>query len=335
MRSLLSNVDPGSAYASIPPVSVLSFRSVPLSPYVHTVLSRAEWTRAREAHVERVDRLIGGHVERRARHEKDPVADFLFKYYRYRPSALARWSPGFGWGLEDAPDGILDPELSRRSGGNVTHLAAEMFPVRHLPGTRFIRNVLERTQGRTPLFGCAGLHEWAMVYRTTDVRHDHVPLRLTPNEVADVVDRGPLCCTHYDAFRFFTPAAAPLNRTTLSVDDMLEREQPGCLHVNMDLYRWAFKRAPWVGSDLILDALELAFDIREVDMRASPYDLSDRGLEPIPVETDEGRAEYARLQRAFHRRASPLRKRLLDSYVRLLDAVDTEAHRVASGDPVS
>ncbi|MEQ9104511.1 MAG: 3-methyladenine DNA glycosylase [Rhodothermales bacterium] len=316
-----SNVHRTSAYGSI----------MPLPVYVHTVLSRAEWTEARNAHAERVDRLIGRHVERRSRHEKDPVADFLFEYYRFRPSALARWSPGFGWGLEDAPADVLDATLARRSGDGVTHLDAEAFPMRHLPGTRFIRDVLERTQGRLPLFGCAGLHEWAMVYRTADVRHDHVPLRLTPDEIADVVERGPLCCTHYDAFRFFTPAATPLNRSALSVDDMLERDQPGCLHVNMDLYRWAFKRAPWVGSDLILDALELAFDIREVDMRASPYNLSEQGLVPIRVELDEGRAEYAGLQRAFHRRAAPLRNRLLDSYTALLDAVAS----VASGDPVS
>lgn len=295
---------------------------MPLPAYVHTVLSRSEWERARLAHTDRLDALIGPHVERRSRHEKDPVTDFLFEYYRFRPSALARWSPGFGVGLENAPADVPDATLTRHSGDGITFLDAETFPIRHVPGTRFILDVLERTRERVPLFGCAGLHEWAMVYRTDEVRHDQVPLRLSAGAIADVVEEGPLCCTHYDAFRFFTPAAAPLNRSALSTKDMLERDQPGCLHVNMDLYRWAFKRAPWVGSDIILDALALAFDIREVDMRASPYDLSDRGLEPIPIELDEGRAEYARLQRAFHRRASPLRDRLIDTYSALLSEVD-------------
>lgn len=308
---------------------------MPLPPYIHTVLPRAEWDRARDVHAQRVDRLVGPHLERRSRHEKDPVTDFLFEYYRFRPSALSRWSPGFGWGLEDAPSDVLDAELTRRSGDGTMFLAAEAFPMRHIPGTRFILDVLERTRDRVPLFGCAGLHEWAMVYRTDDIRHGQVPLRMSPDAIADVVERGPLCCTHYDAFRFFTPAAAPLNRAPLTADDLLETDQPGCLHVNMDLYRWAFKRAPWIRCNLVLDALELAFDIREVDMRASPYDLSAQGLAPIPIEMDEGRAEYARLQRAFHRRATPIRDSLIEAYSLLLSAVGEQDPCVASGDPVS
>ena len=41
----------------------------------------------------------------------------------------------------------------------------------------------------------------------------------------------------------------------------------------------------------------LAWDVREVDMRASPYDFSDLGLEPIGIETPEGKREYAAHQR--------------------------------------
>jgi hypothetical protein len=46
-------------------------------------------------------------------------------------------------------------------------------------------------------------------------------------------------------------------------------------------------------------------------MRASPYDLSRLGLDPIQVETPEGRAEYVRQQRAFAERAGVLRRRLI------------------------
>ena len=80
----------------------------------------------------------------------------------------------------------------------------------------------------------------------------------------------------------------------------------------MDLYKWAFKLAPWCPSDLIADTFELARDIRELDMRASPYDLSTFGYTAVPIETPEGRAEYEKSQRAFAERARPLRRRLMD-----------------------
>jgi hypothetical protein len=80
----------------------------------------------------------------------------------------------------------------------------------------------------------------------------------------------------------------------------------------MDLYKWAFKLAPWCPSELIADTFELARDIRELDMRASPYDLSSFGYTAVPIETPEGRAEYERYQRVFAERARPLRQRLIE-----------------------
>lgn len=302
-----------------------------LPEYVHTVLPHVEWTRLQRDHERRVHALIGPHVARRSRHEKDPVADFLFEYYRYRPGALALWSPGFGVGIdavsEDARPSGWDAALVRTAPSGTAYLSARAFPERRLDGTRFIHGTLMATDGRPPLFGCSGLHEWAMVYRTPDIRHDQLPMRLSDDDIAHVVDQGPLCCTHYDAFRFFTPAAAPLNRTRLTPDDIQNRDQSGCLHVNMDLYRWAFKRAPWIASDIILDALELAFEIRTVDMQASPYDLSGQGLDAIPIETEAGRAAYVERQRAFHLRALPLRKRLIHAYRELLSAVEHVDYR--------
>jgi hypothetical protein len=79
----------------------------------------------------------------------------------------------------------------------------------------------------------------------------------------------------------------------------------------MDLYKWAFKLAPFTPSELMADCFELARDIREVDMRASPYDLHALGFEPITIETEAGRAEYERQQRIFARRGEPLRRRLI------------------------
>ena len=88
----------------------------------------------------------------------------------------------------------------------------------------------------------------------------------------------------------------------------------------MDLYKWAFKLAPFTPSELIADCFELARDIRTIDMRASPYDLRALGFDPIPIETPAGRADYERHQRTFTTRGEPLRTRLIALCDRLLSA---------------
>jgi hypothetical protein len=86
----------------------------------------------------------------------------------------------------------------------------------------------------------------------------------------------------------------------------------------MDLYKWAHKLAPFTPSELIADCFGLARDIREVDMRASPYDFQKIGFTPIAIETPAGRAEYEQHQRAFATRSEPLRARLIALCERLL-----------------
>ena len=73
----------------------------------------------------------------------------------------------------------------------------------------------------------------------------------------------------------------------------------------MDLYKWASKCMPWVGSDLLWQCFQLALKARELDMRASPYDLSEYGYEPVKIETPEGRAEYETLQRQISQSPTP------------------------------
>jgi hypothetical protein len=182
------------------------------------------------------------------------------------------------------------------------------------------RDLLAATAARQPHLGCFGMHEWAMVYRTpaARIRHSSSPLRLTPAEIEQVVDQRGVKCSHFDAFRFFTAPARPLNVLQPTRERQQDLEQPGCLHANMDLYKWAYKLSPLVGSELVADCFALARDVRTMDMRASPYDLSELGYRPITVETPEGRAEYAALQRTFADRAAPLRQRLLEECVRLL-----------------
>ena len=79
----------------------------------------------------------------------------------------------------------------------------------------------------------------------------------------------------------------------------------------MDLYKWAYKLTPAVPSSLVVDAFELARDVRELDMRASPYDLTALGYDPVPIETPEGKAAYVAAQRGFAERGARLRARLL------------------------
>jgi hypothetical protein len=170
---------------------------------------------------------------------------------------------------------------------------------------------------REPNFNCFGLHEWAMVYRVPEVRHAATPLRLSGEEIASVVEAQGLRCTHYDAFRFFTPEAAPRNRIALSRSNTVEHDQGGCIHANMDLYKFAYTIAPFTTSELVADCFELAAKVREIDMRASPYDLRELGFEPIRIEEKQGREEYVGLQRSLADAAKPLRIRLIAEYGRL------------------
>jgi len=126
-----------------------------------------------------------------------------------------------------------------------------------------------------------------------------------------VIEAGTLRCTHFDATRFFTPEALLRNEHTPTRKTQIDHEQPGCLHAGMDLYRWALKLSPGISSELIIDAFELALELRTLDMRASPYDLRELGYEPVPIETPEGRREYVDQQRAFALRANALRARML------------------------
>ena len=79
----------------------------------------------------------------------------------------------------------------------------------------------------------------------------------------------------------------------------------------MDCYKWAGKLGPAVPGELLLDCFALARDIRRLDMRASPYDLSRYGEPAVAIETADGKAEYVARQRGFVERAGVLRGRLI------------------------
>ncbi|MFJ6679518.1 3-methyladenine DNA glycosylase [Microbacterium sp. NPDC091382] len=274
------------------------------------VLARSDWTDRMQAHAERADALTAGRRRRAARAESHPVDDFLYTYYSYKPSLLRRWHPGRDVGLADAADAPHIAWRWYRVDRDAVIADAEAFLTEKVPLVRAIRGILSSTLGRTGSYGCFGLHEWAMVYRDGDTRHP-VPLRLGADGTDAVVEAHDLRCTHIDAFRFFTSEATPLNRFSPTRETQAQTEQPGCLHAGMDLYKWAVKLGPLVPGELLLDAFILARDIRELDMRASPYDLSDWGYSPVAIETPAGKAHYVAAQRAFTERAQPIRAALL------------------------
>ncbi|MCF6509231.1 3-methyladenine DNA glycosylase [Blastococcus sp. MG754426] len=286
------------------------------------VLTADEWQARTAAHEERVDRWATPHRERRLRGETHPVLDFLFTYYSETPGRLRRWHPGAGVALA-APA----PHEGRRwyvRDGAAVQLDTRAFLGDRGGTVRFVHRLLEATASRPAFTGCFGLHEWAMVYRDTGTRHP-VPLRLGRAGTDAVVEAHPVRCSHYDAFRFFTPAAAPRNRLQPTREDQLRLEQPGCLHAGMDLYKWAYKLSPATPGELVADCFELAVEIRELDMRASPYDLRDHGYEPVAVETPEGKAAYAAAQRGFTARGAELRRRLIAVCSALLADVPGDA----------
>ena len=283
-----------------------------------SVWSREEWHARRQAHLERVAAHADAFVDRRRREKKHPVHDFLFTYYSFAPSRLKQWVPPLGVGIEvtaadmEACPWLQGQRFVRDEEG--LRVDESRITARERDFAAWVATLCARILGRAGRFACYGLHEWAMVYRQPreQVRHQGYELRLSPEELAAFVESLPVCCSHYDAFRFFTPDARPLNLLQPTLDTRPDLEQPACLHANMDLYKWAGKLWPWTGADLIGECFELAMAGRDLDMRASPYDLAALGYPPLQIETAAGREQYEGEQRGLAARSAPLRVRLRD-----------------------
>lgn len=288
-------------------------------------LSREEHTARKRTHRERLAPVVDSAIRRRSRGEKHPIEDFLWEYYGLRPGRLYHWSPGAGVILGDADETEFSDKAGftdAPDGGRWIDPAS--IPEKRRTTFRWIVNLLEKTRDRPPFYGCLGLHEWAMVYEIKDVRHPRLPLRLSHEETRRVVETLPMRCSHYDAFRFFSKSARHFNPVTLSPDTRPEQEQPACLHANMDLLKWSLKIHPYLPAELIADAFELALAARRIDMRASPYDVTPLGEEPIRIETPEGRKAYVAAQQEIATRAAPVRERLielLNGVIHVIDAV--------------
>ncbi|MGO3090539.1 MAG: 3-methyladenine DNA glycosylase [Galactobacter sp.] len=294
---------------------------MPATSTAPILLSQDQWRAAEHAHRERAQAYTLPLRERRSHGEKHPVEDFLFSYYSLKPGQLERWHPGAGvvllgqaavderagWKhyteVEDA-DGCGTPGVT---------VDLEAFASDRASMISFAAAILQGTASRPAQFACFGLHEWAMAYRSDlhGVRHEYLPLRLGGSGTDEVVESHNIRCSHFDAFRFYAPEAVGLNQLQPTRETQRNLEQPGCLHANMDLYKWAYKLSPAVNSELVMDCFELAWRVRTMDMQASPYDLADWGYDPIRIEDADGKATYVAAQRAFASEAAVLRGRLL------------------------
>lgn len=287
------------------------------------------WTARAQEHEAAISPLTDAFVKRRSMQLKHPVHDFLFTYYSFSPLKLKQWVPSITEGLivSDQMDDYpwLKTEkfcLTTLSENNqLLSLNRERIPQATCNLAKFVAVLCRNILQKAPHLNCYGLHEWAMVYKLSEkeLRHKDYDLRIPQEALIHFVENQKICCTHYDAYRFFTKEASPLNCLTPTLDSRIHMEQAGCLHANMDLYKWGSKLWPWIGSDFIRKAFFLALEARELDMKASPYDLTREGYPPICIETKEGRKQYQKEQKLLMMRATSLRHELLEFCKRFLE----------------
>ena len=287
-----------------------------------TYLAADDWQAIAEQHRQTARHWTVPCRRRRASRQKHPVYDFLFTYYPFSLGRLEQWHPGFGTVIEtiDYLPHCLRGKHYRDHEGTVA-LDAATLTNKQVQRIRWIHNLLVLTQNRAANYGCHGMHEWAMVYSGADIRHrESVPLRFPQEEIDRIVETLPITCSHFDAYRFFSPGALVFNKLRPTLDTREQHEQPACLHTNMDLYKWASKCMPWVGSQLLWQTFMLALETRELDMRASPYDLKGYGYEPVKIETSCGREQYAGEQRSIAGKAAVIRGEIIGALARVISA---------------
>lgn len=270
------------------------------------------------------DKKLGAYLEARSKGKKEAVIDFMFEYYFFKPSKLKKWSPGFGkiLHIDESYKELNLEHLPLIQFDSYSTLDIKAFPKKRVGALIWQLNLQEAILNQTKQFNCFGLHEWAMLYKTDEYRHPYLSLRISQEVIDETVQNSNLKCTHFDAYRFFTQEALPLNQNQLDRDKVLAFEQGGCLHNNMDLYKWVTKFYPFTSTELIWDCFCFALDTRILDMEASPYDVQDYGYGFVPIETHAGRMEYATRQKKLAERAENLRIRLIKELKVIKDAFD-------------
>ncbi|MGJ8633588.1 MAG: 3-methyladenine DNA glycosylase [Luteolibacter sp.] len=282
-----------------------------------TSLPQKKWMEVSRRHYEKASAFTLPVRKRRDKGESHPIEDFLFDYYPYPIALIEQWHPGLGVLLEiENPETLPTHLLGKRYrvSQNTCHLDHALLQPKDRSRLQWISSLLVATQNHQPIFSCHGLHEWAMVYQAEEIRHSSIaPLRIPQEEIDTLVESRTITCSHHDAFRFFSKSARSFNRLQPNIETRHFNEQPGCVHANMDLYKWAAKSMPWIGSEIFFEIFLLAMELRDLDMRASPYDLAAWNLIPVKIETPAGRKLYETEQRRLATKAFSLRARLIES----------------------
>lgn len=281
-------------------------------------LSRESWTAMARHHREQIEPWVKAFQNRKMTGQKHPVHDFLFEYYRCKRRLIKDWHPPVELRLEGqgAQSFLKSPRYSEDDQG-VYLDPTEMKPD-ETSRMAWIIQLIDNALSKRSQHNCYGLHEWAMLYKEERIRHQDTPLRLDPKEIERLIESHTVRCTHYDAFRFFTKEAQPLNTLQPSQEERINNEQFGCIHFNMDLFKWCYKLHPWISSELLVKCFILATEARELDMRASPYDLQHYELTPIFIETAEGRAQYQVLQMQIANKGRALARLFLDECCKVM-----------------
>lgn len=332
-------------------------KTMQLKSVVKASIKKEEWLNAALSHKDALDDLLYPRFGRKKGTKlntdtslktrmhavkQNPIYNFLHTYYRYSTLELQKWSPGRDCLLEGASKSdhgniLSEAFLSYNSDGCIYTTASmnqALQPVEGDPNSRYgwinlatMRDVLKATTERPPFLSCYGLHEWAMLYsgrnqQSLQKHQQQLNFRLSQKDINSVVESGKLRCTHFDAWRFFHPDSQEYNIINpLSRKTQADYEQPGCIHANMDLFKYAFTLYPLVPAKLLLESLQLAIKCRKIDMRASPYDVTafDDCEHPICVETKEGKMEYMTVQAQLAEEAVPIRAAILEVYNAVLD----------------
>ena len=284
------------------------------------VLPAAEWRPRADAHAARVDAHVRPHLARRADAGEAPGPRLPLHLLLPAPRAAAPLAPRVrrrarGRGRARRPQGLRDRVCDgRRATRDIGRRSPQAYVASQAPLLRGLPTCCARPVAAGAAPGASGCTSgrWSTASPPTRCgtttgrcgwagRHRH-RRGVAPGRSA----------------RTSTPSASsprPRDRSTSlqpGRDDRAAFEQPGCLHAGMDLYKHAFRLTPMIARDLVADCFELARDIRELDMRAAPYDLADLGFEPVRDRDAGGqgglRAGAAGLRRAGRPAAARARR---------------------------
>ena len=260
---------------------------------------------------------------------KHPIFNFLHYYYSFSYDELSKYSLGILNQNELTDVTLTDGDvinLKYFDFDSNQYNIKKMLADNNKLGKTYVNDIYKRyeillnSMSKPPNLKCFGKHEWAMLYNPTFTnRTNHQPLlslRVNQTIINQVVEDSIIHCTHFDAYRFFQPEAKPLNENNLSRQKQEEYENIACIHYNMDLFKYAYAIYPLCSSELLLNCLELAIYARKVDMLASPYDVQQYipDMNPINIETIEGKKKYIQEQENIMQKARLLREELLLYY---------------------